>query len=39
MCATPSELFEGRGHNIYNEVPERCIARFKAFAASVMSQK
>jgi pimeloyl-ACP methyl ester carboxylesterase len=28
------EVFEGRGHNIYQEEPERCIARFRRFAES-----
>jgi len=27
------EVFEGRGHNIYQEEPDRCIARFLSFAA------
>ena len=25
------EVFEGRGHDIYNQEPERCIARLQAF--------
>jgi hypothetical protein len=25
------EVFEGRDHNIYNEEPARCIARFLEF--------
>jgi pimeloyl-ACP methyl ester carboxylesterase len=28
------DVFEGRGHNIYNEEPERCIARFRRFAGA-----
>ncbi len=28
------EVFEGRGHNIYLEEPERCMSRFLAFAAA-----
>jgi pimeloyl-ACP methyl ester carboxylesterase len=28
------ELFEGRGHNLYNEEPGRCIARFRQFAVA-----
>jgi pimeloyl-ACP methyl ester carboxylesterase len=28
------EIFEGRGHNLYNEEPERCIRRFREFVAA-----
>jgi pimeloyl-ACP methyl ester carboxylesterase len=28
------EVFEGRGHNLYQEEPERCIERFLRFAAA-----
>jgi len=36
-CTVPDaeiEVFEGRGHNIYLEEPERCIERFLRFAAA-----
>ena len=32
------ELFEHRGHNIYNDEPERCIERFREFAAGRSSK-
>ena len=28
------EVFEGRGHNVYQEEPDRCIARFLRFAGA-----
>lgn len=28
------EVFEGRGHSVYQDEPERCIARLRAFIAS-----
>ena len=31
------EIFEGRGHNIYNEEPDRCVERIRHFYAEIES--
>ena len=31
------EIFEGRGHNIYNDEPERCIQRIRRFYTEIES--
>ncbi len=31
------EIFEGRGHNIYNDEPERCLDRIRRFYAEIES--
>jgi pimeloyl-ACP methyl ester carboxylesterase len=31
------EIFEGRGHNIYNDEPERCLQRIRRFYAEIES--
>jgi pimeloyl-ACP methyl ester carboxylesterase len=31
------EIFEGRGHNIYNDEPERCVQRIRRFYDEIES--